>query len=176
MFEAIGGSIAGVLALTCILMVLTFPAWLAGQIAARQTRALPVPFFYRPKILRWVSWYFTGIVGLTAVVLALRPVGTFDTPARLVFVGIALLSYAGTAIAAFYIAWTASAKRRARKSQRDVSDPVPLVQSSVVGSPQKLPGGGDDPSMYAPATPQADDAGQPEEPGTDEYPEARPAN
>lgn len=176
MFEAIGDSIAGVLALTCALMVLTFPAWLAGQIAARQTRALPVPFFYRLKLLRWVSWYFTGVVGLTAVALALRPIGTFETPARVAFVGVALLSYALTAIAAFYIAWTASAKRRARKPQRDASDPVPLVQSSVVGASQKLPSDGDDPAMYAPATPQPDDVAQPEEPGADEYPEGRPMN
>lgn len=115
MFEAIANFITGAAALAVTFVILTFPTWLAGKIAASQTRALPVPFFFRPKLLRWATWYLAGIVALVAMVLATRPSGTFEAPTRLVLVVIALAAYGVAAIAAFYISWTASAQRRARK-------------------------------------------------------------
>lgn len=160
MFEAVGNAISGVLAVTITLMILTFPTWLAGKIVAAQTRALPVPFFYRRKLVRWVSWYFTGIVGLTAVVLALRPTGTFEIGTRLIFVGVAFVAYLVTAGAAFYIGWTASAQRRARKVRVDSSDPMPLVQGQFkrtnpeeVSTSRYLPEPGATEDAYVPAQP-----------------------
>lgn len=160
MFEAIGNAITGAFAVTSTLMILTFPTWLAGKIVAARTRALPVPFFYRLKLVRWASWYFTGIVGMTTVALALRPTGTFEVATRLVFVAVALVAYLATAGAAFYIGWTASAQRRARKARRDRSDPTPLVQgqfkqgaSEGEDALRDLPTPGANDDTYVPAQP-----------------------
>lgn len=160
MFEAIGNAITGAFAVTSTLMILTFPTWLAGKIVAARTRALPVPFFYRLKLVRWVSWYFAGLIGMTAVALALRPTGTFEVATRLVFVAVALLAYLATAGAAFYIGWTASAQRRARKDRKDSSDPMPLAQgqfkqdaSEEEDTLRALPTPGANDDTYVPAQP-----------------------
>lgn len=170
MFEVVASSVTGVLALTITLMILTFPAWVAGLIVAAQTRVLPVPFFYRARPVRWISWYFTGILSLAAMALAIRPVGTFDASARVVFVCVAVVAYVLTAITAFYISWTASAKRRARRARTDASDPIPLVQNSLSGQPQRLPGVAEGPIGYVPATPRQSS----DELYVDEYPAAVP--
>lgn len=183
MIEALGSSVVGVLALTITLIILTFPTWIAGKIVARRTRALPVPVFLRPRLARWALWYFAGIIALLCAVLATRPSGTFDGPVRILLAGSALAAYAVAAVTGFYISWTASAQRRARR-ERDRSDPVPFPQGmnqenesgQSDASTRNLPPEGATRGMCAPA--QRKDVAAPEygsgKEGDSEYKPARP--
>lgn len=176
MFEELGNFILGAAFFTVFLMIVTFPAWLAGLIAAWRTRILPVPFFYRLKPLRWASWYLTGIIGMVSAVLAMRPVGSFEPRTRIAFVCIAVVSYLLTAVAAFYISWTASAKRRSRKLGRDSSDPLPMAQGIATGSASVLPSAPVEAEAYRPAVPSEAGSEGDQEAEPEEYPRAQPAD
>lgn len=177
MFEVIANFITGLAALTVTFVILTFPTWLAGKIVASQTRALPVPFFFRPKAARWIAWYLAGVTALVAFILATRPTGTFETPTRLILAGIALVAYAAAAISAFYISWTASAQRRARREQARPDHGVPEGLSPELPH-RPAPATSeyrDDESDYPPARPREAEVGA-EESSLDEYKPARPAD
>lgn len=160
MFDAIANTTVSTLMITFMLVFITFPGWLTGKIIAHQNRVLPVPVFFRLKIVRWVLWYLSGVIMLTAIALALRPVGTFGIEARTLFAGIALLAFFVCVCAAAFISFTATAQRLARK-QHTGSAPPPLVEgysseAPIVASEQQLPSNPVD--DYAPARPQDNDS------------------
>lgn len=127
MFEAIYNTAASIMFLTIFLMMTTFPGWLTGKIVARRNRVLPVPFFFQPKLLRWILWYIAGIVMGLSIVLATRPIGTFAPSTRLAMALIAVLAFAASLSTAFYIGWTATAKRLARIDHH-MSSPANMAQ------------------------------------------------
>lgn len=165
MIEAVVNTTFTLTILTVMLIALTVPGWVTGQIVARQTRTLPVPFFLRMKVVRWALWYLAGTTALVALVLATRPVGTFETGPRVVFVAISLLGYAVAMISAFYIGWTSAAKRLARRGHL-ASAPPPMgtgdPQYAVEQDWRRL--GHRDGDEYAPAQPHAEDDYRPATP------------
>ena len=150
--------------LTALLVVLTFPVWIAGKIVARQTRALPVPFFLRRTWARWAVWYLCGIVSLTLFNLATGPL-TMKSPWVALLQGFgSLLALVAAGFVTFYISWTASARRRARKEQQQVSFseyPAPGVEgltrpsetSTMLNGVPTLPDAHDGTDLYASPTP-----------------------
>lgn len=165
MIEAVADIALTLLIVTIMLMLLTAPGWIAGQVVARKTRVLPVPFFFRSKAVRWTLWYFNGITSLVALVLATRPVGTFEGTTRLIFLAVALAAFAAAMVVAFYVGWTSAAKRLSRRGDA-ASAPLPVVGGWDPQEPQEdwRMLGQQAMDEYAPAQPQSDDGYRPAAP------------
>lgn len=170
MLEVILDSTITVIILTTILMMLTSPAWITGKVIARQNRVLPVPFFFRAKAMRWTLWYLSGITVLVGLVMATRPIGALETGTRVVLALIAIAALVTAMISAFYIGWTSSAKRLARKNDSASAPPpvvpgfaqeVPNEWSHEAGQPEATQ---PVPTEYAPARPCQDDEYRPATP------------
>ena len=162
MIEAVIDAALTLAIFTVVLMLLPAPGWVIGPLAARQTRVLPVPFFLRPKIVRWMLWYLAGITALVALILATRPVGALETGTRIAMVAVSLAAYAVTMALSFYIGWTSAATRLARRGHVE-SAPLPMEMPSTPtgGGPMQLPERHASTDEYAPATPHDDDGYQP---------------
>lgn len=152
--------------ITIMLMLLTAPGWIVGQLVARQTRVLPVPVILRPKVVRWALWYLTGIASLVALVLATRPVGALEAGTRAVMVAVSLAAFAIAMALSFYIGWTSAATRLARRGHAESAPPpvmpaYPPTEGGPQLLPQQLPQEPPAADEYAPATPNDDDGYQP---------------
>lgn len=166
MLDTIIDIATSVFIVTVLLMLLTAPGWITGKVVAAKRRALPVPVILRLKSLRWGIWFGLGAASLVLFVLTFRPIGTFEEGTRAIMASSGLLAYAGAGVVAFYIGWTASARKRARKAERE-SAPQPMPQGAFLGAEEDrgrvLPSPGDAENDYAPARPK-----------DEVYPPARP--
>lgn len=171
MIEAVINATFTLALLTFMLMLVTAPGWIVGQVLAHTDRALPVPFFLRSRIVRWVLWYLTGTAALIALVLAARPIGALDTWVRLALVACSLGALAIATAIAFYVGWTNAAKRLARRGDRASAPPAmaqvypswqPGAQAPAAGSTVV-----DSTGEYAPARPHEDDEYRPATPHQD---------
>lgn len=157
---------------TVLLVIITCPAWIAGKVVALRTRVLPVPFFLRRRWLRWLFWYLGGLL---SIVLGGSVLGasTMVEPLRLVLMTLAAIgAYAFAVYVAFYISWTASARRRARKERAQAYPPAQMsggvFAAPFIGEPQegiaRLPEPGEAAETYAPPSPHDDDEYRPPQP------------
>lgn len=108
-------AVLGIAALTCVLTVLSSPAWIAGVVVALKTRTMPVPMLLRAAWLRWAIWGTSGLIGYAAAILAVGYSAKALDGVTALLAGVALLGFAASYVAAFYIGWTTVARIRAHR-------------------------------------------------------------
>lgn len=115
MLDAIGEGFVTTATLFMVLLVVTFPGWAIGKLVARKTRTLRVPALLRRAALRWLLWAVSGVIALMATAVATRPAGSLTPEMRGVAVAVIVAGAGGALLVAFFIGWTATAARMAKR-------------------------------------------------------------